>query len=470
MNATRQRRSRSLRSHRLASLLTTLPLAVLAIVIPVTAQVPNTLLHTLSDPSSNAANFGHFVAVSGTRVVVGTSGTNAYVYDLATATPTVPSTLTYPSPSDDFFGAPVAISGTRVVVGTPNAPDYQGQVYVYDLVSATPGVPVFTLTNFSLGLQDSALGVSVGISDSLVVAGAWQGNIGSSPRGSVHVFDLNGGTPTVPAILLTNPGPELSFAFGQSLAISGTRVVVGAPGDNTGGQHSGSAYVFDLASATPTVPIATLTNPTPAGSFDDFGFSVSISGRRIVVGARMDDTSAFDAGIAYVYDLASATPTAPIFTLTNPSPAASDFFGYSVAISGNLVVVSATGDDTGANTAGIAYVFDLASATPTLPVATLTNPNPTDFANFGRSVAVDGTTVVGARGVYVFGASPAVNIVSSAPDSATISWTPATSSGFVLQFTESLAPTNWVNAPTGNTNPVTVPAVNKSRFYRLFKP
>ena len=50
-----------------------------------------------------------------------------------------------------------------------------------------------------------------------------------------------------------------------------------------------------------------------------------------MVGADADDTGATDAGSAYVYDLSSATPTVPVATLNNPGPAASDKFGYSVA-------------------------------------------------------------------------------------------------------------------------------------------
>jgi hypothetical protein len=65
--------------------------------------------------------------------------------------------------------------------------------------------------------------------------------------------------------------------------------------------------------------------------------------------------------------------------------------------------------------------------------------------------------------------APVLIIVPAAPGQATISWTPATP-GFVLQETPSLSPTNWVNSPSGATNPVVVPAVLPARFYRLFKP
>ena len=70
--------------------------------------------------------------------------------------------------------------------------------------------------------------------------------------------------------------------------------------------------------------------------------------------------------------------------------------------------------------------------------------------------------------VPVIGA-PTLTIAPAAPGQATISWTPNTP-GFVLQETLSLSPTNWVNAASGATNPIVVPATWPAKFYRLFKP
>jgi hypothetical protein len=58
---------------------------------------------------------------------------------------------------------------------------------------------------------------------------------------------------------------------------------------------------------------------------------------------------------------------------------------------------------------------------------------------------------------------------SAVPVANTLSLTPPTP-GLVLQSTDSLSPTNWVNAPSGTNNPATVPASLPARFYRLFKP
>jgi hypothetical protein len=65
--------------------------------------------------------------------------------------------------------------------------------------------------------------------------------------------------------------------------------------------------------------------------------------------------------------------------------------------------------------------------------------------------------------------APRLTVVPATPGNATISWTPATP-GFVLQETISLSPSNWVNSPSGSTNPIVVPAALPARFYRLLKP
>jgi hypothetical protein len=445
-----------------------LTLAVLATTTQA-AFIPDTLLYSLFNPL-NSQPHGNSVAISGSRVVVGSSSTNAYVYDLASANPYQPAILTYPNPQPgDQFGDAVAISGQRVAVGSPGSgqgPNLAGRVFVYHLTNPSPTVLITTLTNSSPGLHESAMGISVALAGSRVVAGAWQGNIGSLPRGAVHVFDLDSTTPTVPVAILTNPGPASSTAYGVSVAASGNRVVVGSPGDRTGAQYSGCTHVYDFAGGTPTLPLLTLTNPTPAVS-DNFGSSVAISGNRVVVSAALDDTSAFDSGIAYVYDLASPTPATPVLTLTNPSLASSDFFGSSVGISGNLVVVGAYGNDTGAYGAGIAYVFNLTSPTPRVPVATLTSPDPKEFGSFGRYAAIDGVTVAIAPGVYVFGPRPVLSIAPAAPGFVSVSWTPTNSYGFTLQFAPSIAPVNWLNAPTGPANPVLIPTTSTAQFYRL---
>ncbi len=66
--------------------------------------------------------------------------------------------------------------------------------------------------------------------------------------------------------------------------------------------------------------------------------------------------------------------------------------------------------------------------------------------------------------------APTLTIAPATPGNATISWTPSTP-GFVLQENSDLSTTNWINSPSGATNPITVPATAvPGKFYRLFKP
>ena len=153
-----------------------------------------------------------------------------------------------------------------------------------------------------------------------------------------------------------------------------------------------------------------------------------------------------------------------------------DRFGYAVAISGARVVVAS---DWRAfeNAKGRAYVYDFDSETPTVAIATLSNPNFARQNRFAESVAVDGTTVaVGttyppASGTaYIFGPCPKLTIAAAGANSATVSWAPTNSPEFFLQTADKLAPTNWTYAPSGTPNPMTISLTNQARFYRLFSP
>jgi hypothetical protein len=369
------------------------------------SATPTLPIAVLNNPGPAATDrFGWSVAISGTRVVVGayqddTGATNAgsaYVYELIYLSTVPVATLNNPGPAaSDQFGYSVAISGTRLVAGVPSDDTRAanaGIAYLYDLSSGMPSAPVFTL-NHSGASGNDYFGISVAMAGTLFVVGAMNDSTGASGAGSVYVFDLTSGTPTIPIATLNNPSPAIGEQFGNSVAISGTRVVVGARRASS----VGSVYLYDLASATPTTPFAALNNPNPDGD-DFFGTSVAISGTRIVVGADHDDIGVPDAGSAYVYDLTSATPTVPLQTLTKSNPSSNDYFGGAVAIFGEWIVIGASHDDTGATNAGSAYVYNMTSGTPTAPVWTLNNPNPTADATFGQSVSISGNrAVVGAQ-------------------------------------------------------------------------
>ncbi len=376
-----------------------------AYVYDLDSVTPTTPMTTLNNPAPGHGSFGRSVAASGNSLVVGATsdeaGGSAYVYDLASATPTAPvARLNDPvlPASLDHFGDSVAVSGNYMVVGAPqddSGASNTGAAYVYDLTSPTPDTSSITLNNPTPDSGD-LFGDAVAISGNYVVVGAPFDDTGPAIAGSAYVYDLDSVTPDTPIATLSNPAPALADQFGSAVSVFGSYVIVGVPRDDTGASDAGSAYVYDLASATRTTPIAEFNNPTSGGN-DNFGCSVAVSGNYAVVGAHSEGMLSTGPGSAYVYDLASATPTTPVATLNNPMPSTRDAFAYSVAVSGSFVVVGAPYDSTGATNSGSAYVYDLASATPATPIATLNNPKPIDRDYFGYSVALSGDyAVVGA--------------------------------------------------------------------------
>ena len=355
---------------------------------------------------------------------------SAYVFDATSGV--LLRTLTNPTPAgSDNFGYSVAVSGTVVLVGAyhddSGATD-AGSAYVFDAAS---GTLLRTLANPTTPADGDKFGNSVAVSGNAILVGAFRDSSGAAAAGAAYAFDVTTG---MLLQTLTRPTPTDYGYFGCSVAVSGSTMLVGMSGDDTGAEsggvglclywrtaadphqpHAGRLRLFrpfrgglggqDCCRSVPErhgrhrcgigpclrcqhrVLLWTLANPTPA-IYDSFGYSVAISGNTMVIGAYQDDTGATDAGAAYVFDATSGTL---LQTLVNPTPAASDWFGYSVAISGNIVVVGMHLDDTGATDTGAAYIFD--ASTGAL-LKTLTNPASAAGDNFGVSVAVSGDNVV----------------------------------------------------------------------------
>jgi trimeric autotransporter adhesin len=156
------------------------------------------------------------------------------------------------------------------------------------------------------------------------------------------------------------------------------------------------------------------------GTNDSFGFSIAASEDIIVVGAHQErssatgvngnqnDNSALNAGAAYVFARNGTNWTQQAY-LKASNTGANDVFGWKVGVSGDTIVVGASGEDSNAtgvngdqsnNTisrAGAAYVF-VRSGTNWNQQAYLKASNPGTEDQFGSSVAISGDTiVVGAR-------------------------------------------------------------------------
>jgi FG-GAP repeat len=318
------------------------------------------LVATLTDPGAHSNDFfGMVAAVSGDTAVVGAPGTNsdvgmAYIYVKgASGWPDQPAATLNPAnlPGTEGFGSAVAVSGNTAVV------DYVvgdvGHVYIYVRgASGWPTTPTKTLPAPSANL-DHYFGRSVAVSGNTVIVGA-SNNVNPPQAGAAYIYVKGtSGWPAKPTVKLSNPEKTGKHAFGVYVQVSGNTAVVSAPATK---YYAGVVYVYVRgASGWPEQATVTLSDPA-AHSEDDFGdISVSVSGNTLAVAAI--DAHRF-AGAAYIYVKgASGWPTTPTTTLSNPPPASNMFFGTSMAVSGNTMLVGDLGGPNNSDDAGFVYIY-----------------------------------------------------------------------------------------------------------------
>jgi len=198
-----------------------------------------------------------------------------------------------------------------------------------------------------------------------------------------------------------------NFSVGV-VSISGNYAIVGAYAeDELSGAGSGKAYIFNVSTG---ALVHTLTNPNAYSTVasDSFGYAVSISGNYAAVSAyNEDDSGGATSGKVYVFDVITGEL---LWTLNNPnaySTSANDWFGFSLALSGNYIIVSAyLEDDSGGSGSGKVYIFN--ASTGAL-MHTINNPNAYSTSandNFGGDVDISGNyAIVGTYGegvAYIF--------------------------------------------------------------------
>ncbi len=241
------------------------------------------------------------------------------------------------------------------------------------------------------GAPDAFLGNSVAVSGDTVVVGADHDDDADYDAGAAYVF-VRAESSWSEQAKLTASDPSRRVFFGRSVAVSGDTAVIGAPNLR---KSSGAAYVFVRTGSTWSEQAKLVASD--AASRDHFGISVAVSGDTVVVGAYGDDDGGTDSGSAYVF-VRSGTIWSEQDKLVASDAAPDDRFGSSVAASGDTAVVGAYRDDDAGTNSGSAYVF-VRSGTMWSEQAKLLGSDAALGDSFGFSVAVSGdTAVVGALG------------------------------------------------------------------------
>lgn len=352
----------------------------------------------IASDGANSDQFGFSVSVSGDLAVIGAPYANltgsdlgaAYVFRRSGASWTQEAKLSASDGANgDYFGYSVGISGSTVVVGAYG--DAGGSAYVF-VRNGTSWSQQQKLVGSGLGSSDQ-FGSAVAISGNSIVVGARNADPGGSNRGAGFVFVRNGSTWTQEARLLASDGRN-SDQLGYSVGISGDRVVLGAYGADAGASNGGAAYVYERSGSTWTQALKFVA--PDAGINDRLGFSSSISGDTFITGARFADAGGTDRGAAYVVSKATGSWVMQA-KLTASSATNGDNFGFAVSISGDLALVGAYSSDIGGSNRGAAYSYTRTAGTWGAESLILGADN-ANGNQFGCSVSVDGeTALVGAR-------------------------------------------------------------------------
>jgi len=330
------------------------------------------------------------------------SATGSHLYDHGGMTdagivwlrdPATGTTKTYTKPwaaPGDYFGQ--ALAGTDDgflyvgAYGDDTGASNAGAVYVINTVTNA----ITRIANPTPATNDQ-FGMAVAAVGTNILIGARGDDTRGTDAGAAYLFSRTG------VLLATyySPSAHGSAFFGHAVAAAGNDVLIGAHYDNRGGHlRNGAVYRYDgafrgeLANAK-----AVFSNPTPAAD-DRFGATMASDGTYVLITADGDDVAATNGGAVHVY---KAYDNTFVRTITKPGAAYGDAFGNSLAARNGRAVIGCQADDYGASNSGAAYVFDLGSGTMTHQIF-----NPTIGMNdqFGSSVTIlsDGSVVVGASG------------------------------------------------------------------------
>ncbi|QDV80576.1 FG-GAP repeat protein [Botrimarina mediterranea] len=363
---------------------------------------------------AGADRFGSAVGVSNGMAVVGAyqdddNGDNtgaAYLFNSLTGQQ-MAKLLPADAAAGDRVGQAVAIDGSRVLVGSPwddDSGSLSGSVYLYDTQT---GMELEKLTPHD-GDAGDFFGSALGIAGDIAVIGAKGDDDHGTSAGAAYLFEVSTGQQL---FKLYADDASTSDQFGDSVAVTQGTAIVGAEKDDSG-PNSGAAYLFDTATGAQRYKLT--ADDAVAGAY--FGYSVGVSGNVAIVGAINDRPNGGASGSAYLFDVNTGEQ---IVKLVPEDSRAGQYFGVSVAISGDFAIVGAYGDQEEGRFAGAAYLFDVPSGQQ---IAKLTADDLLAEQAFGWRVGIDSRQViVGAHGTDMNTTFAGAAYVYNVPEPATSS-------------------------------------------------
>jgi hypothetical protein len=360
-----------------------------------------TILRASNGTSGN--HFGQSVGISGNYAIVGAphsgTGGEAYIFERSggvwgnagsgcrTETKILRSSEIA---TDDYFGQAVAVSGDYAIVGAVNEDtggNSAGAAYIFERSGGgvwgddeTSHYEETKILRASDRQTTDFFGQSVAISGSYAIVGAYGEDSPTSNAGAAYIFERSGGGVwgtdrtdySEETKILRASDRQSGDTFSFSVAISGDYAIAGAYGEDTSGESRGAAYIFERSGGgvwgtdrTDYSEETKILRSSGGITGDMFGYSVAISGNYAIVGATGEDTSGSDSGAAYLFERSDGdvwgadktTHSEETQVILCSEKEEGDYFGDSVAISGNYAIVGAPYEDSSGNDAGAAYIF-----------------------------------------------------------------------------------------------------------------
>ena len=316
------------------------------------------------DPDG-ASTFGTSVAISGETAVIGAVGGRvgqdlvgaAYVF--TRNEPPFWNQHTKLTASDssgsDELGFAVAISGNEVIAGAPQHSAgglSSGAAYIFEQKEDGTWIESIKLSDGETASEDQ-FGISVAISGNFAISGAQQDDDIATNAGAAYIFERSGSL-WLQRAKLTADDAKAGDLFGNTVAINGETVVIGAPGVDDAGPESGAAYVFIYAGDEWVQQAKLIGDDT--SMFDHFGTAVAVHENTAVIGAHGKDEASVDAGAAYIF-VRNGVSWIQQAKLTHQNPVPGDQFGHAVAIYGDNALIGAHRSDATGPDSGAAYIF-----------------------------------------------------------------------------------------------------------------
>ena len=305
---------------------------------------------------------------------------------------------------NDYFGNSVAIAGDVAVAGAPREDSGgadAGAAYIFERsfngINSWNEVRKLTASDAQ---PDDWFGHSIAAAGDVVISGAYCEDSGGNNAGAAYIFERNfGGINSWGEVkkIVADDAQESDY-FGYSVSVAEDVAIVGATGEDTAASGAGAAYIFERNFCGTNLwnQVKKLV-ASDAQASDHFGWSVAVAGDVAVVGAAYEDSGGNNSGAAYVFERNANGGTnnwGQVKKLVPHDSQENGYFGYSVAVAGDVIIVGAYGKS---SYTGAAYVFER-NANGGInnwgEVRKLTASDAQANSYFGWSVAVEGDKII----------------------------------------------------------------------------